>query len=415
MKIEKCSYSSFTYPPLTSPLENCSLILTDPFFSRFSDLDSRSDSNSDSNFRANFRSDTLSSFSKNLSLELEWDRPLLQKDWGQTFAYWDQWQKNENHSLVECLRVKDLGVLSYFLETKNLRWKLAPILDIGGHNLDWILGLLKSTSSLNKRKDVWKKIILSPEVSYSTLRHWREELNRQGFSHVVIEFPLHIPLLLLSTPRFLFPKEGLFKIDSLEGPHKDFLGIQNRQGTLFFHSKAFALWGRWEDWQSLNKDFPQQFCWRLDFRHMKEEVLEKFWPYFFHLLQNPEEDPKQKMKEILGDFTHGYWTKNKTDILFSKLKNKNLPEKNDLFIGEIICTYKKECLIFFKIGPREIKKGQKIRFYSPEGKIKEILCPSFWDMTETPLESTSREGLYFFPWIGGMSVGTRIFQIEQES
>ena len=151
-----------------------------------------------------------------------------------------------------------------------------------------------------------------------------------------------------------------YTINSNETNHSRFTALENKHGTFLFHAKDLNLLNSFIKFKIINLDY-----FRLDLRHLNLFFLKK-------ALNLVDKFSLKKMnnfnKLYPNKITKGYFSVNKSDIIFEKLKNKCLQDKGFNYLGEIIESVKNEYLvIYIKNGCNSLKKGQCIKMINPLG------------------------------------------------
>src|SRR5690606_27178764 len=107
-------------------------------------------------------------------------------------------------------------------------------------------------------------------------------------------------------------------------PHKGFPLIENQHGTFMFHIKEFCL----VDYaQELKENGLSYF--RIDQRFEEKKLRE-----ITELVRKFSEEEFLKFKEEYSqDLMRGFYLVNKTDVLFPKLKNSRLQQREGNYLG----------------------------------------------------------------------------------
>lgn len=315
---------------------------------------------------------------------LDWDI-LLTED---GFSHYDAIIKGIDLELFSAIRVQDIGILQYVLEHTDLPIQL--VLDAGNRNTP---GILKWVELVGKRLD---RLILSPELS-------REDLER---IRQAIKCPLEIlglgKILLFYSPRNLLSplftgKSGAIEAEgkSEESPHRGFVLIENQHGTFMYNPKDLNVMTYLDDLKTIGIDFL-----RVDNRGLGEEQQTRL------MNKNFSEFVENHQRPMIKGFFH----KNKTDILFKKLKNQKLQERNKNYIGDIVDVIKNQQLALNKTNQsRSLKVGDYLQMITPEGKEKEFQITSLLDCVGRELREKEDEGLVIIPYPANLSVKTAVF------
>ena len=259
--------------------------------------------------------------------------------------------------LCETYRVRDAGA-AFWLKTHYPNISLQLLLEAGHHNLpalkSWVIRL---GSQL-------KRICLSPELPATTIKLWRSELKLE------IEVLGLGPLLLFHSGRPLLTslesapegEEVIAEGASEESPHKGFILQENLHGTMMFHPKDLGLLERWDDLQAAGVDVV-----RID--HRQQGSAEAIALLFSFL-----REPTQSMAQVLKDnwdreWMRGYFDVNKSDILFPKLKNNHLRQRDGETLGEVIEGKREGWLAVHSKG-EGLRPGLNITALDPKGNSK---------------------------------------------
>jgi|GEM_PF-462859 len=312
------------------------------------------------------------------------------------------------------IRVQDAGAL-YWLKDNNFPKNIHYICENGNHNI----------SALKGWYGFWperiSRLVLSPELTASTLREYRDKLECE------LEVLAWGPLLLFYTPRgLLSPQFGDSENTSEdlrvlgtseESPHRGFPLIENSHGTFMFNTKDQFSLGDW----SLMKEVSEgsSFHWRFDFSDFNDKcglykvVLELFSELVEgeHLNEKVITELLSKLK-VLGPrpVIKGFFKTNKTDVLFKKLKNSRLQDRTDTYIGDIVDVKKKKYLgLHLKSPTLILKKGNRVRLLSPEGNEKLVVVNSLRNAVLEEVDEVTFGDVAFISHVGGISVRTMAY------
>lgn len=269
-----------------------------------------------------FKKDDLHLLSE-FSLVLEWD--LLHSE--------DEIEKKykeykEISHFFSSIRVLDQGIL-LLIKDKNIQL----ILDQGHVNIE-------SLKSLENNYFL-EKMFLSPQISEKLLQEYSS----------ILQTPLEIlyygKILIFYSPRYLLNQNGEYiqeYIDSEESHHSDFLFIQTKFGTSMFAPKTLNL--------TQYSHSLENFSFKIDLRDSAQEEKISMYDHIFK---------KQDFISLKKCF-QGFFIKNKTDVLFKKLKNIHLQEDP---LGKVLDRKKGSYLLvqFF-----ESFEGKNFIIITPEGK-----------------------------------------------
>lgn len=355
---------------------------------------------------------------KNLKL-----RPILVWDVLQTE---DRFFKNKElfkslpiHEFTR-IRVQDPGVFE-FIKSEYSWMEIELILETGNHNT---AGLLKWMEYGGQEL---KKMILSLEIPKEKLKEMLSELKKLN-SQMEFELLVFGPILLFYTPRNLLSaldgkdhlsstrvdEAGFIRASgtSEESPHSGFPLIENLHGTFMFNTKD----------HSLISEIPTLEDMGIEHFRFDTEILnsnENLTPYttFFENvdLSHLTEDMIQLLKDrSVRPLIKGFFQINKSDVLFTKLKNRKIERKDQSYVGEIIDVERDEKLCLW-IKAASIKSVDKVfKIITPEGKEKLLtLNSSNTKNLSGEFVSTLIPGEYYLiPYQSGITVKSKVYEHE---
>lgn len=317
------------------------------------------------------------------------------------------------------IRVQDPGVFE-FIKTHYSWLEIELILETGNHNT---AGLLKWMEYGGVEL---KKMILSLEIPKEKLKEIIGELKQRNPK---MEFELLIfgPILLFYTPRNLLSAlegkdhtssnridgDGFIRASgtSEESPHSGFPLIENQHGTFMFNTKD----------HSLISEIPELEIMGVTHFRFDLEILnptENLKPYstFFHDVDlfKLSEEMIQKLKDrSVRPLIKGFFQTNKSDVLFTKLKNRKIERKDDSYVGEIIDVERDEklCLWVKSLSEKTLNKTFKI--ITPEGKEKTLTLNSDNTKRISGIEAFSLlpGEYYLIPYHSGITVKSKVYEI----
>ena len=203
--------------------------------------------------------------------------------------------------------------------------------------------------------------MLSPEISQQQLKEYAQKLPCS------LELLGLGPILLFYTPRHLLKRfenvdeeEVHALASSEESAHKNFLVRSNSHGTFLFHQKHYWLLEHVCDLARMGITHL-----RLDWeglasplRTMALQLMKKSDPLLLKKLQIAYPAP----------LIRGFFHCNKSEGLFSKLKNEGLEKWRERSIGEVIGV-EKGCFIGVQLREgKSLRVGHQYEFKTPEGK-----------------------------------------------
>lgn len=320
----------------------------------------------------------------------------------------------------ERVRVHDPGVLSFVMD--NFPWlKIDLILETGNHNS---LGLETWVKFVG---DKLQRVVLSLEIPKEKLKEIVLMLKKIN-PKLEIELLVFGPILLFYTPRPLLkalkPVENmsvkeLIESDvtlyasgtSEESPHSGFPLIENRHGTFMFNTKDHSLLTEMNDLLAMKLD-----AFRFDLEilnHKNEELFEK---YFSHVnsLVNISDSEALRLKEIsVRPLIKGFFQTNKTDVLFTKLKNRTIERHDTNFVGEVIDVERDKGLCLWVKSKNKIELPKKMKLISPENKVKEIALETLVTLTGERVMTLIPGEYYLVPYLNSITLKSKVY-LENE-
>lgn len=307
----------------------------------------------------------------------------------------------------KAIRVQDPGALN--LVKEKYSWlKVQLILENGNHNY---VGLTRWSDFLGDQLD---RLVLSNELSREHLKSYATEL-KSG-----LEVLVYGRILLFYSPRLLLSplkKEELEKTlanknieafgTSEESPHAGFPLIENRHGTFMFNVKDLYLLDHLEELKSLNLA-AVRFDLRFDesFNHL-EKMLDLYLGSVAH-----ESVPEIRANHV-RPMIKGFYNINKTDVLFTKLKNKRIQRMDDNYVGEIVDVERdQQIALVVKSKTLSIKLGDEIQLVTPEGKTKTMGLKSLLNTSKVSMESASTNEIVLLPFISGVVAKTQVYLLR---
>ncbi len=282
------------------------------------------------------------------------------------------------------IRVRDAGAILWSRE--HLHCPIQLLLEAGHHNQmsieAWKLRLGERLS----------RLIVSPELPLTKLSEWRKNL----------ALPIEIlglgPLLLFHSPRSLLAPLGQAHEDEIiatgaseESPHKGFPLRENVHGTLMFHPKDLGLLERWDDMIRAGIDYV-----RIDHRHEEPSSIERVVTFISH----PTAMMAQRLRESWSrEWMRGYFDVNKSDVLFSKLRNQHL-EKKPTFKAQVLES-KREGWLAVKVTGELLKCGEELVVKNPQGEERPIKIGWLKDENFAQVEELPKDAIGFIPWVAG--------------
>ncbi len=344
---------------------------------------------------------------RDYTVMLQWDILMTEEVFGSVFyGLKAQGLFDHSHSgseIFDGLRVQDPGLL-YALKEIDYQGELHFIAENGNHNLRG----LKSWHRVWPQKI--KRIVVSPQLPAKTIREYAEVLGEE--LNLELEVLGLGPILLFYTPRKLVsPLYGgendnyFVQGTSEESPHKGFPIIENAHGTFMLNTKDQFIF---DELASTQRELAKvaHLHWRLDpiCGLGKQNFVE-----LLLLLANGS-STFDEVKEAYGrSVTKGFFRVNKTDVLFKKLKNHRLQERDDSFVGEVVDVKKKKHIGVWIKSKSGLKTGDTLKLLSPEGREKVVIIERMTNGESTPISKATKGQIAFIPPVGGISVKTMVY------
>lgn len=296
---------------------------------------------------------------------------------------------------VNVLRVQDPGAFEWCL--KNTKLPLHFIAENGNHNLR---ALEAWNEYANGRL---ARIILSLELPKNKIEEYCQKLT------VPCELLCLGRILLFYTPRHLltplveekisYNQELIAVGESEESPHKGFPIIDNRHGTFMFHIKEFCVLEYCQELISFGLSSL-----RIDLRWADFGLLESV----YSVLKN-ELSFEDFKKNYPQDLMKGYYLTNKTDVLFPKLKNHRLQNRQGDYVGEVIEAEKGSHLAIHVKNERGLKKTDSLKILHPKGEEFYINIFSLKNLDLEDVENIPSDSVAIIQFAGGVWVKSHVF------
>lgn len=340
-----------------------------------------------------------------LPLTLEWD--VLQQE--------SLFQKNVElisrmplHEF-KAVRLQDPGALNFVKE--NYPWlKVQLILENGNHNHT---GLSRWSEFLGDQLD---RLVLSNELSREHLSKYAADLKMD------LEVLVFGRILLFYSPRLLLSPLKKMEVQqefqnknieafgtSEESPHAGFPLIENRHGTYMFNVKDLYLLDHLEELKALNIK-AVRFDLRFDdsYGHL-EDCLDLFSGKVSHeeIGAIKSEHPRPMIK--------GFYNINKTDVLFTKLKNKRIQRQDADYIGEIVDVERdQQMALLIKSKHLKLSAGVELKLITPEGKTKTLGIKKFTNTSGVDIASAQTNEVVLLPFMSGVVAKTQVYLVEKD-
>jgi putative protease len=301
---------------------------------------------------------------------------------------------------ADALRVQDPGALQWALT--ETRKPLQFIAENGNHNRAALEGWIDLAGGRLER------IVLSIELAKAAIQDYVENLSVPcellGFGRILL-FYTPRPLLSALVPERIAQNAELAALgESEESPHKGFPIVENSHGTFMFHIKEFCLLDFAADLRDAGLGF-----FRIDQRWEAPPKVAEIAALF----RSFDAAAFERFKaEYSQDLMRGFYLVNKTDVLFPKLKNSRLQQREGNYLGEVLEAEKASHLAIMVKNPRGLRATDQLRIIHPKGQVIEAKVYSLKnlaleDVTEAPAGSV---GLVQF--VGGVWVKSQVYFVD---
>lgn len=335
---------------------------------------------------------SISTRAKELGLKVifEWDILMTQTNFERKLqevkAYLD---------LADSVRVQDPGAFHWLVE--NTQKTLQFIAENGNHNLESLVNWIQFSPNRTER------IILSIELPRNTIEEYVRSLN------VPCELLGLGRILLFYSPRHLLsPLKEIREDDefealgeSEESPHKGFPIVQNRHGTFMFHIKDFSLIEYANELKQMGLHY-----FRIDLRFSDFSDFQTISDLIADFNQSQFDKFKNRYPQ---DLMRGFYLVNKTDVLFSKLKNNRLQKREGNYIGEVLESYKSSHLAIMVKNPRGLKKSDKLKILHPKGNEIEVQIYSLKNLEMNDVDEVQSGEMALIQFVNGVWVKSQVF------
>lgn len=316
------------------------------------------------------------------------------------------------------VRVHDPGVLEFILE--DFPWlKIDLILETGNHNT---LGLETWVSYVGERL---ARVVLSLEIPKEKLKEIIIALKKIN-PKLQVELLVFGPILLFYTPRPLLKALAPIKKMSVselieeevilfasgtseESPHSGFPLIENQHGTFMFNTKDHSLVTEFAELLAMGID-----VFRFDLEvlnHKDEDLFTKTFSgvsSLFELSANSAEF--EKIKTVCSrPLIKGFFQTNKTDVLFTKLKNRIIERVDTGFVGEIIDVERDKGLCLWVKSKESIVLPKKLKLISPENKVKEIFVEHLLTLAGEKKSNLRPGEYYLLPFLNSITLKSKVY------
>jgi putative protease len=320
----------------------------------------------------------------------DWDILMTEETFQKTITEIPVWIE-----LADAIRVQDPGAFQWSLN--NTALPIHFIAESGNHNLEALRGWCEAGGNRMER------MILSIELSRDSIREYCEKLpvpcELLGLGRILLFYSPRSLLAPLNPERIALNEDIEALGESEESPHKGFPVLENRHGTFMFHIKEFCLIDYASDLEGLGLSWL-----RIDQRFTERN----FTPEAVKVVKREAMFENFK-SEYPQDLMRGFYHVNKSDVLFPKLKNMRLQNRQGDFLGEVLEAEKGSHLAILIKNPRGIKLGDKFTIVHPKGEIFEGEVRSLRNVNLEEVSEVVQDDLALIPYMNGVWVKSQLF------
>ena len=273
------------------------------------------------------------------------------------------------------------------------------ILENGNHNL----AAIKNWAVLGGQN--LERIILSIELPKEILKTYIDELSKLKISSELMGLG---PILLFYSPRSLLNpllRDKKDKVSALvssaESPHKGFKVVENAHGTFMYNTRDHFILDEIESLKEMGLPY------------LRVEVDPSLLNDISSLIDSFTQEKVDLIKEKYPNkLMKGFFLVNKTDVLFSKLKNYRIARLDENYLGEVVDVHKKKMMgILLKNPKLDLQVNDSIEIKTPEGKSKNLKVLDLKNSCLEKIEKGQSGSIVFVPHLGGVSVRSAIFKV----
>lgn len=301
--------------------------------------------------------------------------------------------------LVDVLRLQDPGALEWsFNHTSK---PLQFIAENGNHNLEALKGWIEHV------KGRMERIVLSIELPKTKIEEYVKELGAPcellGLGRILLFYTPRMLLTPLVEEKQSYNETLTAVGESEESPHKGFPIVENRHGTFMFHIKDFCVLEFFQELKAAGLEALRLDLRWSDFGQLKEISA---------LAREFDEAKFESFKEHYPqDLMRGYYLVNKTDVLFPKLKNSRLQNREGDYIGEVIEAEKGSHLAILVKNPKGLRKTDQLKFVHPKGKVIEAQIFSLKNLALEEVDFIEPQRTALIQFVGGIWVKSHVFYL----
>jgi putative protease len=298
---------------------------------------------------------------------------------------------------VDAIRVQDPGALWWVLENTNC--PIQFIAENGNHNLKALEGWIDIAQGRLER------LVLSIELPKATIQEYVEKLTVPcellGLGRILLFYTPRSLLSPLNGEKLALNEELAALGESEESPHKGFPLVENQHGTFMFHIKEFCLLDYAKELSEMGLGY-----FRIDQRWAGWEHLD----LITNLIMDYNEFQFESFKEQYPqELMRGFYLVNKTDVLFPKLKNARLQNREGNYLGEVLEAEKSSHLAIMVKNPNGLKVSDKLKILHPKGEIFETKIFSLRNLSLKEVEFIPSGDVALIQFVGGVWVKSQVF------
>ncbi len=330
----------------------------------------------------------------NIKVVLSWDILMVEENFDRAKSIIE----SINVNLFHAIRAQDPGAINYIIETMP-QMKVQLQVERGSNNIE----SLKMWEKLIG--DNLDRIILSTEVAKESVKEFVKQIDIDfeilGLGRILL---FYSPRNLLSAagPTGNIDENLIANVKSDESPNHNMDVIENIHGTFMFHHKDHFLLDNLEEIIELGVKFL-----RIDVRFEKSNnILSKI----SNLYSSHQFASFYKIKEFYSrKVMKGFYTINRTDAIFKKLKNYRIQKIDNGYIGDVLEVKKNEYIAIHIKSNQQLKIGDNISILTPDGKNKTSSVSEIKNSTGESIQSTRGYKLILLKHISGVSVRSRAY------
>ena len=149
---------------------------------------------------------------------------------------------------------------------------------------------------------------------------------------------------------------------------------------------------------------------RVDLRHTNQDLLIQI----FDLARNFSKHKANKLRELYPNkITRGYFSVNKTDAVFSKLKNQRLLKSDENYMGEVLEVLKDRYLVVgLKNDQIKLKVGQLLKMITPLGEEVHLPVLEIKNSSMKDVEELKCNGIALINYVSKSSSKAQIYLVD---